>query len=590
MDYENSPGGITAMPAAGPSPEGTAVARGVPPRRWRGLIGPVAAATAGVLLALSLPLRAGYDFFPQPDAAEYAWVAQSIVEDQEIRLPVGGVWIPSRYPPGFPLLLSFFMWIFHLAPHHLVPLGILFGGLTVGMVYAVTRSVSSTPAAAGAAFLVATSPLFLMYSGRVMSDVPSMAWGVILLACWLAVHKRPASRGRLELLLALGLGILAGYGILLRLVNAALIVPYGIISLRRLADDKQRFRALAFMTGLVPMAVVTVFLNWKLYGSPWETGYGYWFPGLFKPFVSVMNPRYILGCPDNWRSIGSLEAYGRYLLGQGGVREMLLPPLALVLLVPGLVHLWRRRGPAREASLVIVVSLISLVFLCGLYRWQITRLMMPAVPLIALGAGAGFAYALAVVARGGGWGRVLHQGLLVVLMMAVIGQGIWSIGATRTANPCAHPSARDGLTNMAALVDSDALIITDVLLPLVHFYLVPDRQAEVYPLIIRSQGRHIWHEDHARQLLAGRPEWSTEIRHYMQVRSGGLDSGAISEIRRRLRSGRQTLLLTGYTAGTSSYVYDFRRFWQSLGKQLRVTVVAEADGLTLYRLGDSARP
>jgi hypothetical protein len=212
---------------------------------------------------------------PQPWMTEVPWPngAASWIP-LGYRLGVDGSSIVSIYAPGLPMLLAAAMAVGGACAAFLVvPLS---GVIAVYATYALGRRLHSEPVGLAAAWLLASSPVFVDMLLQTMSDVPSAA--VWALAFLLASTGKPRA--------AFGSGVAASVAVLIRLNHVVLLVPlvawFGIEALRDVASRTERLRTLVmFVAGLVPGLVTLGVLNWILYGSPASAGYGgslsYWF-------------------------------------------------------------------------------------------------------------------------------------------------------------------------------------------------------------------------------------------------------------------------------------------------------------------------
>lgn len=181
-----------------------------------------------------------------------------------------GTDIVPTYSPGVPMLMA----IFELAAgpravYYVVP---MLGGLAVIATFVMGRRLAGPFAGASAAVLLATSPAFLFEVTAPASDVAATAWWAVALAALTFPSRRAA----------IGAGLAAGAAILTRpnvAPLAAVIAAPMIWSIVRGApaiDDRRRAvqRLLSFSAGAMPACLFIGWLNWRLYGSPFLSGYG----------------------------------------------------------------------------------------------------------------------------------------------------------------------------------------------------------------------------------------------------------------------------------------------------------------------------
>ena len=188
--------------------------------------------------------------------------------------PGRGTTIVPTYSPGVPLIMAALAALFGACGPFLVsPLFAAVG--VVGTYILCLRLSGSRAAAASAAVMMATSPVFLFHVMLPMSDVATMTlWTVSLCALtWRGVSAA-----------AVG-GVFAGLAILARPnlaplavagVAAAMLWPVDTTSQERNAWRRGVLRRAGayLLSGVVPAALSVAWLNNHLYGSPLRSGYG----------------------------------------------------------------------------------------------------------------------------------------------------------------------------------------------------------------------------------------------------------------------------------------------------------------------------
>lgn len=161
-------------------------------------------------------------------------------------------------PPGLPLLMAAFKSIgSHAAAFVVVPLT---GGLLVWSTFLIGRRLGSDRLGLAGAWLVATSPTFLMMFKSQMSDVPAAAFWT-LATCWILGTTVSS---------AVAAGLAASLAILIRpnlLPLAAVLAGWTILA-------AQRQRLAAFAVATLPACVAVAAINNHLFGSPLTSGYG----------------------------------------------------------------------------------------------------------------------------------------------------------------------------------------------------------------------------------------------------------------------------------------------------------------------------
>jgi hypothetical protein len=296
--------------------------------------------------------------------------------------------VPS-YAPGLPLLMAGAMTIGgYRAAFVVVPVS---AALAVLVTFLLGRRVHSPWAGVAGAWLLATSPTFLMQSlSPPMSDVP-------VTAAWALAFLFVLGRGPWPALFA---GLTTGFAVLVRLNLAPLALVPGlwclVAALRDRSSDEARWwrRPVAFAAGVVPMALVAAAVNSRLYESPFRTGYG---------DLSLM---------FSWDHIvPNMRQYASWLTETQTV-AIWIGGAAILLPLP---LIWRR-----SEHRAIVVGWAAFVLAlwaeyCLYARWDAwwyLRFLLPAYPMVMIGLGQVFVAA----------GR-RHRLLAIAGVIVVIGLG-----------------------------------------------------------------------------------------------------------------------------------------------------------------------
>ena len=176
--------------------------------------------------------------------------------------------IVPTYSPGLPMLMAAAkLLVGQCGVFAIVPLS---AGVAVLATFAFARRLVSSEVGIAAAWLLATSPVFLFMTMAPMSDVPTTAaWAVVF---WCAAGDGMASAG-------LG-GLAAGIAVLLRpnLAPMALLIPLWLLAKAWWAAGLERrrhaVRTAAFLAVLAPAFITVAALNQVWNGSPMRAGYG----------------------------------------------------------------------------------------------------------------------------------------------------------------------------------------------------------------------------------------------------------------------------------------------------------------------------
>jgi hypothetical protein len=163
--------------------------------------------------------------------------------------------IASSYPAGLPLLMALFQVVAgYCGAFFVVP---CCSALTVWLAYLLGRRLFAAPAVALAgAALLAASPVFLYQMMNAMSDVPvTAAW---TLAMVLVVSDRP---------------LLSGFAMAVVIMIRPNLAPLAgvLVVWTALVNRRSVFR---LAVGIAPGVLGTLWVNWRMYGSPLTSGYG----------------------------------------------------------------------------------------------------------------------------------------------------------------------------------------------------------------------------------------------------------------------------------------------------------------------------
>ena len=287
----------------------------------------------------------------QPDARRVPWP-----EGQWTFAPLGYRPAPSRnaivpvYAPGFPLLLALFKSVAgQCAIGSTVP---MFAGMLIVMTFAIGRKTVSEEVGAAAAWLMATSPVFLYMMMSPMSDIPAASlWALAAYGCL------TGSRGG-----AVFGGIAAAVAVLIRpnLVHVGLaMAAWMFVADMRLGGVRRFARPVLFAVPLGVVSIAIAALNQYLYGSVTNSGYG--------SLGGVFNARYV----------------ARNVVNYGSWMAQSQTPLALIGLVALVapVSRWMRsRAPMQGRGLLAVMSLAVIttyLFYMNFDAWWYLRFLLP---------------------------------------------------------------------------------------------------------------------------------------------------------------------------------------------------------------------
>jgi hypothetical protein len=210
-------------------------------------------------------LRQGDLRIHQPIAAEVPWPEPDWTLAPLGYAPGGSHTIVPTYPPGLPLLMVLFWFVFGEVGIYLVaPVS---AAALVLLTYMLGTRIASPLVGLVGAIGIATSPTVLFIMLTPMSDVPVAAfWMASLLLAYLGT-TRPAFLA----------GLAAGVAILIRPNLVFLGTVPLIVAMWRPGSTSGRVwlrRAAAFALASAPFALFIAWWFNELYGSPFRSGYG----------------------------------------------------------------------------------------------------------------------------------------------------------------------------------------------------------------------------------------------------------------------------------------------------------------------------
>jgi hypothetical protein len=338
------------------------------PAAFRRRVSPVLALvmTAVALLPILTKVARPLHLQPFPDAAEYADGARQLASGNGYvhHVHVNDTWPddgkarPSKYPPGFSLILVPFAALGNY-PDDVLNAAKGFAALYLIVAVAAAWAIGGPLAAMLAAGLIGISPFAEQSAMVLLAD----AFGAALTVVLVPLLNKPTTR---RTVLA---GAIAGFSVLVRF---NMIVNIAAIAL----GTRGRTRRLSLLCAAPSLAVLLLY-QWLTFGSPLTTGYSYWWPdqqrlGLSFAFGSSERAggstfsdamygklmRWACPCPPG----GSQVAFSHFVFYPAvllGVFWVFAPPLVSII---GLLHLWRhRRAPP------VAVAMWIIVFTVGLY-------------------------------------------------------------------------------------------------------------------------------------------------------------------------------------------------------------------------------
>jgi hypothetical protein len=231
----------------------------------------------GAVLRIDFKRTHFLDLGPYPDAVEYFAQADSMLKDGAAAIQIGYDKLPSRYPPGYPLLML--PWL-KLLPHNEI-LAPFRTNETIGLLLLISGFVFyvgiGKPLAGGlASLLLATQPAFISFSRSSISD---LSGGAVIVLAFALVYLGLAWRRRLliycaAIVLGLSLSIRPQLVFMAPLLVAMALFPANVSWTRW-------FIHCSLVLAVFAVAASPYFiLNTLEFGDPLKTGYEFWVPTL----------------------------------------------------------------------------------------------------------------------------------------------------------------------------------------------------------------------------------------------------------------------------------------------------------------------
>ena len=324
--------------------------------------------------------------------------------------------------PGLPLMMAALKYVAgHTAAFLVVPFS---GALFLWATFLIGRRLGSESVGLGGAWLMATSPTFLIMFKSQMSDVPAGACWALATYWTLGNSVRSAIAG----------GLATSTATLIR----PNLVPLAAILCLWLARYSNRQRLFAFVAGALPGSLIVAVINNQLYGSPLSSGYGE-----LGELFSIANVP------------ATLTHYGTWLIetqtpiAAGGIIALAVAPRPI----------WRtpqaRSGVRLLASLVIAVwALYSIYPLSN--AWWTLRFLLPSWPAMCIGVAA---LVMWPTHRMIAWRRALQVGALIAL-------GLYGVVVTWQRGVFPEGEGERRYASIATLVEQhtepDAMILASI--------------------------------------------------------------------------------------------------------------------------------
>ena len=230
----------------------------------------------GAVLRVEFKRTSLLELGPYTDAVEYFAQANSILKESAPTIQIGYDKLPSRYPPGYPILMM--PWL-KVLPQPDIILAPFRTNQTIGLLlllgcFALYVRIGRPLAGGLAALLLATQPAFVTYSRSSMSDLSCAAAAVLAFAL---VYLGLASRRRWPIYCA---AVVLGVSLSIRpqlLFFAPLLISMALFPVFRSRAKWLLHCVLVILTFAVAASPYFI-LNTFEFGHPLKTGYDFWVP------------------------------------------------------------------------------------------------------------------------------------------------------------------------------------------------------------------------------------------------------------------------------------------------------------------------
>ncbi len=230
----------------------------------------------GAVLRVEFKRTSLLELGPYTDAVEYFAQANSILKEGAPTIQIGYDKLPSRYPPGYPILMI--PWL-KVLPYQDIILAPFRTNQTIGLLlllgcFALYVRIGRPLAGGLAALLLATQPAFVTYSRSSMSDLSCATAAVLAFAL---VYFGLASRRRWPIYCA---AVVLGVSLSIRpqlLFFAPLLISMALFPVFRSRAKWLLHCVLVILTFALAASPYFI-LNTFEFGHPLKTGYDFWVP------------------------------------------------------------------------------------------------------------------------------------------------------------------------------------------------------------------------------------------------------------------------------------------------------------------------
>jgi hypothetical protein len=313
------------------------------------------------------------DLGPYPDAVEYFAQANSLVNYGRPTLQIGYDQLPSRYPPGYPILMV--PWL-KLLPKGDAVLAPFRTNETIGLLlllgcFAFYSRIGKPLSGGVATLLFSTQPAFVTYSRASMSDL-SGAVALLLAVALTYLGFRRNRRGPIY-----GAAIVLGLSLCIKpqlVFFSPLLVAMALFP----SPSRMKWLLHCLFVGLVFAFAASPYfiLNTLQFGHPLKTGYDFWVPAFM-----AQAPFSIHNIPNH---LGMIWSQLTLRWGEFGVSNLFgtgtyVVPVFVILAVVGLAFfsLSRFEISVLLAGVVFFVATACYIFVDGRFYLPLYFLLVP---------------------------------------------------------------------------------------------------------------------------------------------------------------------------------------------------------------------
>jgi 4-amino-4-deoxy-L-arabinose transferase-like glycosyltransferase len=561
------------------------------------------AAIAGLALLLMsrAGARRGVELMPWPDGLEYAAAAVNVERGLGPVLHFGGYSYPSRYTAGYPLLLAAGYPIVGREVARLRYVTMALGVLALMGMCVLARRYFGRASAFFAGLILATSPLFITYSTLVMSDVPTLALTVVAaLALGRAAESEHSGGRGMWGWWAVG-GLLAGFTVIIRPTNAALLAGVAVAlwmvppAGAGLGIGRIALSLLGFAAAFSVAPALQAFENASRLGAVLASGYDWWVPEVYAEAQATFNVKFLFGATMPRNPYGNAPVYFLSLLGldgllagEAGPKFYLYPFAAAAFAAVGAGAMLRTPGhrPARRVVGFGLGFLGALLAVYLFYFFTEIAFLLPAAFVLFVSAGYGIVVAnrwLADVYAQRVRSAKEMSGMMGVLALdLLLAASLISVVSARLEVRGRDSQVLPELSAAAAAIEPDAIVVSNVSLQFLELYAsAPGRSFAGFTTT--DPGEELT-DYHLARLYAKRSAgWNGAVPPALF--DGDVMAAEVGEsLQAQARAGRPLYVLLA-TPRSAAYARALERGLDELSRRFELEPVVRGDTLVLMRLG-----